>query len=90
MKTAIALAAMMLVSAAGVCAQETSASANIHRAGPSKPGKVVSKTHQPVGPPHKASSFAPRQTNRRVFGDPIQGPIVHNAPTPAKKPPAPK
>jgi hypothetical protein len=45
--------------------------------------KVVSQTHQPKGTPHKASSFAPHPTNRRVFGDPIQPPIFHSAP---KKP----
>jgi hypothetical protein len=43
----------------------------------------------PTGPspktPHKASSFVPHPTNRRVFGDPIQPPILgHVAP---KKPP---
>jgi hypothetical protein len=48
--------------------------------------KVVSKAHQPVGTPHKASSFAPHPTKRRVFGDPIQPPILgHTAPT---KPPS--
>jgi hypothetical protein len=56
--------------------------------GPSGPApKVVSKSHQPVGTPHKASSYAPHPTKRRVFGDPIQAPIVHNVP-PEK--PAPK
>jgi len=40
--------------------------------------KVVSKAHQPVGTPHKASSFAPHPTTRRVFGDPIQPPILTN------------
>jgi len=58
------------------------ASAGNTFAGPSKPGKVVSKVHQPVGTPHKASSFAPRHTNKRVYGDPIQAPIVHSAPAP--------
>ena len=42
--------------------------------------KTVSKAHQPVGTPHKASSFAPRPTKRRVFGDPIQPPIVSSVP----------
>jgi hypothetical protein len=46
---------------------------------------VVSKSHQPVGTPHKASSFAPHPTTRRVFGDPIQAPIVHNNTPPQKK-----
>jgi hypothetical protein len=46
--------------------------------------KVVSKAHQPVGTPHKASSFAPHPTKRRVFGAPIQAPIVSNVPPPQK------
>ena len=52
------------------------------RVGPSKPSKVVSKARQPVGTPHKASAFAPRPTNKRVFGAPIQAPIMHSAPAP--------
>jgi len=55
------------------------------RAGPTKPAKVVAKSHQPVGTPHKASSFAPHKTNKRVFGDPIQAPIVHSHPAPKRK-----
>jgi hypothetical protein len=51
-------------------------------AGPTQPSKVVSKARQPVGTPHKASAFAPRPTNKRVFGAPIQAPIVHSAPAP--------
>ena len=51
--------------------------------GPSSP-KVVAKTHQPTGKPHKASSFAPHPTTRRVFGDPIQPPILHKTPPPPK------
>jgi hypothetical protein len=46
--------------------------------------KVVSQAHQPVGTPHKVSSFAPRPTKRRVFGAPIQAPIVSNVPPPKK------
>jgi hypothetical protein len=57
----------------------TAAAQSPQHAGP----KVVSKTHQPVGTPHKASSFAPRPTTRRVFGAPIQPQILHSAP---KKP----
>jgi hypothetical protein len=45
---------------------------------------VVSKAHQPVGTPHKVSSFAPHPTKRRVFGAPIQAPIVNNVPPPKK------
>ncbi len=55
------------------------------RVGPAPTSKVVSKSRQPVGTPHKASSFAPHPTNRRVFGDPIQPPIIYNAPAPPKK-----
>jgi hypothetical protein len=55
--------------------------------GPMQPRKI-SKVHQPVGTPHKVSSFAPRPTSQRVFGSPIAPPIVHNAP--ARKPAAPK
>ncbi len=82
MMRAIAVAALMLVWAGDALAQQSPRSAVVsaQRVGPAKPGKVVSKTHQPVGTPHKASSFAPRNTNRRVFGDPIQAPIVHKAP----------
>jgi hypothetical protein len=32
----------------------------------------------------KVSSFAPRPTKRRVFGAPIQPPIVNKAPAPKK------
>ena len=55
------------------------------RVGSTKPSKVVSKSRQPVGTPHKASSFAPHKTNKRVFGDPIQAPIVHSYPAPKRK-----
>jgi hypothetical protein len=76
MKAGILLAACLIA---------FSAATAIADAPRSKPGpKVVSKTQQPLGKPHKASSFAPHPTNRRVFGDPIQPPIVrHVAP---KKP----
>jgi hypothetical protein len=46
--------------------------------------KAVSKAHQPVGTPHKVSSFAPHPTKRRVFGAPIQAPIVSSVPPPKK------
>lgn len=49
--------------------------------------KVVSRAHQPVGTPHKASSFAPHPTKRRVFGAPIQAPIVGKVPAPKKSGP---
>lgn len=49
--------------------------------------KVVSRIRQPAGTAHKANSFAPHPTKRRVFGAPIQAPIVRSV-TPQK--PAPK
>lgn len=70
---AITVAVLMLAIAGNAEAQ---------RAGPTKPGKTLSKVHQPVGTPHKASALAPRPTNKRVFGDPIQAPIVHSPPAP--------
>lgn len=71
----VALAAGVVLVSAG-----TAVAQNSQRVGPTPP-KVVSKSRQPVGTPHKASSFAPHPTSRRVFGDPIQPPIVHNVPT---------
>ena len=79
MVRAIVFAALLLAAAGAAFAQG--------HVGPAKPGKVISKTHQPVGTPHKASSFAPHPTKRRVFGDPIQAPIVHSAPAPKKPTP---
>jgi hypothetical protein len=46
--------------------------------------KQVTRVHQPTGNT-KASALAPRATKRRVFGAPIQKPIVRSAPR--KKPP---
>jgi hypothetical protein len=46
--------------------------------------KVISRARQPNGAPHAASSFAPHPTHQRVFGAPIQPPIMHSAPP--KKP----
>jgi hypothetical protein len=79
-KQSLAVLAIGLV----MVSAETAAAQNAQRAGPTPP-KVVSKSHQPVGTPHKASSFAPHPTTRRVFGDPIQPPIVRTAPAPPKK-----
>jgi hypothetical protein len=64
-------------------ASPRSAVLQAQRAGPSP--KVVSREHHPVGTPHKVSSFAPHHTKRRVFGAPIQPPIVNHV-TPPKKP----
>jgi hypothetical protein len=76
MKARILLATCLIAFSAGA------AGADAPRA---KPGPtVISKSQQPVGTPHKASSLAPHPTKRRVFGAPIQPPIVrHVAP---KKP----
>ena len=78
------IAALILISAAGTAVADTNRNAVVEaqRAGPTKPSKVVSKVRQPVGTPHKASAFAPRPTNKRVFGAPIQAPIVHSPPAP--------
>lgn len=88
-KGSLLLAVGLLTLAAGTAfAQQTlhNVGVNAQRVGPTAP-KVVSKSHQPVGTPHKASSFAPHPTSRRVFGDPIQAPIVHSAPPPKKSTP---
>jgi len=84
----VALAIGLVVCARTATAQQNSTVYDAQRGGPTRP-KVVSKAHQPVGTPHKASSFAPHPTGRRVFGDPIQPPIVHNA-SPAPKKSAPR
>jgi hypothetical protein len=65
-----------------------SAVVRAQHAGPSP--KVVSRARQPVNTPHKVSSFAPHPTKRRVFGAPIQPPIVGNVPPPRPKKTAPK
>jgi hypothetical protein len=80
----VVLAAGLVICAGTAIAQQNSSAYNAQRVGPTRP-KVVSKSHQPVGTPHKASSFAPHPTTRRVFGDPIQAPIVHNNTPPQKK-----
>jgi len=87
MTKSIALAALILIFGGTALAQ-----GNLHnavtaaqRVGPTKPAKVVSKSRQPVGTPHKASSFAPHRTNKRVYGDPIQAPIMHSQPAPKPK-----
>jgi hypothetical protein len=74
---------VLCAGSAAAQASPRSAVLEAQRAGPSP--KVVSKVHQPVGTPHKASSFAPHPTKRRVFGAPIQPPIVSHV-VPPKKP----
>jgi hypothetical protein len=59
-------------------AQQTGPTGPTSRSSPAP--KVITRTRQPVGTPHKVSSFAPHPTTRRVFGAPIQAPIVSNAP----------
>jgi hypothetical protein len=76
------LSLTLLVASAAALPVGTVMAQSSSRAGPSP--KVISKVHQPAGTPQKASSFAPHHTNRRVFGAPIQPPIVRNVP--AKKP----
>lgn len=78
------LLAVLVVASTGTAVAQNPRNAVVaaQRVGPAKPSKVVSKARQPVGTPHKASAFAPRPTNKRVFGAPIQAPIVHNAPAP--------
>ena len=78
------IAALILISAAGTAVADTNRNAVVEaqRMGPTKPSKVVSKVRQPVGTTHKASAFAPRPTSKRVFGAPIQAPIVHSPPAP--------
>jgi hypothetical protein len=82
--------ALMLVAAGSALAQTSSPRNTMARVmdGPTPPPRTISRAHQPVGVPHKASSFAPHRTGRRVFGDPIQAPIVHNSTAPKK--PAPR
>ena len=84
MVRATLLAVLALGSAGNAFAQESPRNAvqAAQRAGPTKPGKVVSKVRQPIATPHKASSFAPRHSSKRVYGAPIQAPIVHSAPAP--------
>ena len=78
------LAILVLAAAGNAFAQESPRHAveTAQRAGPTKPSKTVSKVRQPIGTPHKVSSFAPRPTNKRVYGDPIQAPILHNTQAP--------
>lgn len=79
MKASIVWIACLAALSAGTAVAETSTS----RAGPTP--KVVSRAQPGSGTHHKASSFAPHPTKRRVFGAPIQAPIVRYAP-PKKKP----
>ena len=69
------LAAGLAAFAAGTALAQGTAPSPLTRPQHVASPKVVSKAHQPVGTPHKVSSFAPRPTKRRVFGDPIQPPI---------------
>lgn len=84
MRVGVLVGLLLAFGTGNVFAQGSPRSAVIaaQHVGPAKTGKVVSKVRQPVGTPHKVSSFAPRHTNKRVYGDPIQAPIMHSAPTP--------
>jgi len=85
MRLSLSVLALGLAALSVGTATAQSAVARAQRVGPTP--HVVSKVHQPVGTPHKASSFAPHPTKRRVFGAPIQPPIVNNV---APKKPKPK
>ncbi len=41
----------------------------------------LSRVRQPAGPPTKVSSFVPHPLNTRVFGAPIQPPILFRSAT---------
>jgi hypothetical protein len=73
------LAAGLTAVAAGTAIAQVAPASTVGRSRHVGSPKVLSKTHQPVGTPHKASSFAPHPTKRRVFGAPIQAPIVSSA-----------
>ena len=81
-------AALAALSAGSALAQVSPRSAVVRaqQAGPHP--KVVSKARQPAGKPQKVSSYAPHPTKRRVFGAPIQAPILTHVPPPKK--PGPK
>jgi hypothetical protein len=78
------LAVGLVLCAGSAIAQESPRSAVLQAQRAGQSPKVVSKVHHPVGTPHKASSFAPHPTKRRVFGAPIQAPIVTNVTPPQK------
>jgi len=74
--------------AAGLGLTTAALAAAPSRDGPERPIHIT-RTHQPVGTPHKASSFAPHPgSKRKVYGAPIQGPILSH--TKPKKPPKPR
>lgn len=81
----LSLTLLAIAFAVGTAIAQVSPESAVVRARHASPSpKVVSKAHQPVGTPHKASSFAPHPTKRRVFGDPIQPPILGNVSPPKK------
>ena len=75
--------ALNAITVVAACLLSSAALADQPKYGPNR--QVISKFHQPIGTPHKASSFAPHHTNRKVFGQPIQPPIMGHV-TPPKKP----
>ena len=80
---ALLLAVVTAVSAGAAVAQTSPRTQVMHvqKSLGSEP-RTVSRTGHASGAHHKASSFAPHPTTRRVFGDPIQPPIVNKAPPP--------
>ena len=66
--------------------QIAAAQSALAQATPTYHPKVVQQVKQPQGKNTKVSSFAPHPTKQRVFGDPIQAPIVGHV-QPKKKPP---
>jgi len=82
LRLSLVAAAFAALSAGSTVAQVSPRNAAVRTQQAGSYPKVVSKAHHPVGTPHKASSFAPHPTTRRVFGAPIQAPIVRKVPPP--------
>ena len=78
--------ALLLALWAGAAGAQTSPSYSGAVARAQTPQKTITRARQPVGPRHKASSFAPRPTKTRTFGAPIQAPILKHAPPKPRTP----
>ncbi len=85
----VAALSLFLSAPSGTALAQSTFRNEVHRAQHTSAvgSKVVSKSKQPAGTPHKASSFAPHPTKQRVFGAPIQSPIMGNVPAPKKRAP---
>ena len=86
----LSVAALLGVIAAlppAALAQATHRNQVVHAQGATTSPQVISKSRQPTGKRQQASALAPRPTSKRVFGAPIQPPIMHST---APKKPAPK